>query len=442
MEMSEELSKEYDATFDDEQKVTNVMKLDSNSFHIFPAVVEFDSLVIPEAISKSRKETVQGLTTMVGELGILYPIHVMYTESYKEWLESGHTANEDYDGAKYILLDGFRRVYAGYRNKLTRCNAVVWDFKDGEKGNEIFLILSRVLNRQQSHSWEEVWLLYNTLMSQTTLTDGTADYLLQLNMGDTSKLKAIMDGKSMFTEPYEDLISNKKTLQQAYNMLEKMRREVDVLSHEDQQGISEIDTVDGVVESADKNVLSDSDVKEILEMDDNSNIELSDDEFGEIFSNGEADSQKVGDRHPLDPALRAAVLARDGYKCVVTGRGEGLPTPIALSILNVHHIIPVHAGGKDSMDNLITVSLDVHTLIHIIERNDGKIGMSKEQYESLNDEEKKFILGTMKIARKAVEANRRLGRNKKEIYKDTESSVRFKMPGVVQKENMSAVSGN
>ena len=153
-------------------------------------------------------------------------------------------------------------------------------------------------------------------------------------------------------------------------------------------------------------------------MGDNFNGDLSDEDFDELMGNNLPDDRQTsGDRHPLDPALRAAVLQRDGYCCQISGRGKGLPAPIALSILNVHHKVPVDAGGTDTMENLITVSLDAHTLIHIIERNNGKLGMSKEQYDALPEEEKEFIKGVMKIARIAVEANRRMGKSRDQLRK-------------------------
>ena len=219
-------------------------------------------------------------------------------------------------------------------------------------------------------------------------------------------------------------------------------KEQDQLAKEDISGVSDIDETEGVVnEEGSDNKLSDDEVKEILDMEDSFDGDLSEEDFDELMGNNLPDDrQTVGDRHPLDPALKAAVLQRDGYCCQITGRGKGLPAPIALGILNVHHKIPVHCGGTDSMDNLITVCLDAHTLIHIIERNMGKLGMSKEQFDALDEEEKKFITGVMKIARIAVEANKRMGRSREQIRKDTSDSIRFKMPGLVQKENMEAIA--
>ena len=65
--------------------------------------------------------------------------------------------------------------------------------------------------------------------------------------------------------------------------------------------------------------------------------------------------------------------------------------------------------------------------------------MSKEQYDALSEEEQKFIRGVMKIARIAVEANKRQGRTREQIREATKDSVRFQMPGAVQKENIDAI---
>lgn len=439
-----ELLEEYENTFSNEEKISHAMKLTSENFKIDVGVVEFNSLLIPDPIKNARKETHQGLSTSVAEIGIVSPIHVMVTEGYADWVSENPGVDvTEYEGPKYILVDGFRRIWAGYKCGLSRCNAVIWDFEDKEKGSDLLVILARILNKCQEQSWNEVWGLYNILMAQSPLTENTLDYLLHLDSGDSSKLKSIMENADRFPEPKEDLLSKKKTLQQAFNMLEKMRKEVDKLAEEDNTGISEMEQADGVVEKAGDQVLSDEEVKEVLEMADNFDGELSEEDFDELMGNNLPDEgQKVGERHPLDPALKAAVLARDGYCCQVTGRGKGLPAPIALAILNVHHKIPVHAGGKDTMNNLITVCLDVHTLVHIIERNGGKLGMSKEQFDALPEDEKEFITGTMKIARIAVEANKKLGRTKEQIKKDTSDAIKFKMPGVVQRENMEAVMGS
>lgn len=425
---------------DSDEALVSEIQIDKGSFVITMATVSVSDIVIPTPIKDSRKETYLGLSRSVEELGVLVPIQIMVLEGYAEYVEE-NGSEEGYDGPKYLLLDGLRRIFALKKNGLDRVNAVIYDFKDKDKGSDMVNILSLILNKVQKKSWSEVWYLYQVLESQSALSPGNIEYLLQLEPGDAMKLKEIMTRKNEFPEPSEDLLSKKKTLQQAYNQLNKLMKEQNLLAKEDVSGVSEMEETEGVVQEGTDDKLSDDEVKEILDMESSFDGDLSEDDFDELMGNNLPDDrQTVGERHPLDPALRAAVLQRDGYCCRITGRGKGLPAPIALGILNVHHKIPVHCGGTDSMDNLITVCLDAHTLIHIIERNQGKLGMSKEQYDALDEEEQRFITGVMKIARIAVEANKRMGRSREQIRKDTADSIRFKMPGTAQKENMEAIA--
>lgn len=432
------LQEEYESTFTNEEKVQHALKdINKHSFTLDVGIVDFNTILVSEPVKNGRKETYSGLTTSVAEMGILSPIHVMVLEGYSNWLDN-HEDGEKYEGPMYSILDGFRRVWAGYKNGITRSYAVIWNFGDKDKGVELSNILSLILNKVQRRSWNEIWYMYQLLEEQAQMTPGTLEYLLQLDPGDAMKLKDIM--LCDYPEVIEDLTSNKKTLQQCYNTLQKLRKEEDKLLKDDNTGISDMEQADGAIEKGGDQVLSNEEVNEILEMGDNFDGDLSEEDFDELMGNNLPDErQTVGERHPLDPALRAAVLQRDGYCCQITGRGKGLPTPIALSILNVHHKVPVHCGGMDSMDNLITVCLDAHTLIHIIERNMGKLGMSKEDFDALDEEEKTFITGVMKIARIAVEANKRMGRTREQVKKDTSDAIKFKMPGTAQRENMEAI---
>lgn len=434
------LSVENTVVSDD--SLSRAMDIDKGSFSISMGTISISDIVIPTPVKDSRRETYLGLTRSIEEFGVLQPIQVMISEGYAEYVDE-NGSEDGYTGPKYILLDGLRRIFASKKNGLDRINAVIYDFKDKDKGSDILNILALILNKTQRKSWSEIWYLYQVLESQSALTPGNIEYLLQLEPGDAMKLKEVMVRRSEFPEPADDLIDKKKNLQQAYNQLNKLMKEQDQLAKEDISGVSEMDEAEGIVGTNDGAKLSDQEVKEILDMASSFSGDLSDEDFDELMGNNIPDDrQTVGDRRPLDPELRAAVLLRDGYCCQITGRGKGLPMPIALGILNVHHKIPVHCGGTDTMDNLITVCLDAHTLIHIIERNMGKLGMSKEEYDMLDEEEKVFITGVMKIARIAVEANKRMGRSKEQIRKDTVDSVRFKMPGVIQKENIEAVKAS
>lgn len=427
----------YEEQSNVEEGISSALKVSTEDFTIEPGVIDFESLLIPDPIKKNRGDSYLGLSRSISELGIVTPIHVMISEGFADYVEE-NGSDDGFEGFKYILLDGFRRVWAGYKNGLRRSNAMVWDFKDKEKGTDLAIPLSMVLNKNARHTWGEIWYMYQVLESQSAMSPGSLEYLLQLEPGDAMKLKDIM--QSGYDEVVSDLLQDKKTLSQAYNMLQKLRREEDVLMKEDNQGIAKMEQAEGIIERGGDSVLSNDEVNELLEMGSSFDGELSDADFDELMGNNvEDERQTVGERHPLDPALRAAVLQRDGYCCQISGVGKGLPANIALAILNVHHKVPVHCGGTDTMDNLITVSLDAHTLIHVIERNMGKLGMSKESFDSLDEKSQTFIKGVMKIARIAVEANRRMGKTREQVK--SESSVpRFQMPGVVQKENMEAIA--
>jgi len=58
----------------------------------------------------------------------------------------------------------------------------------------------------------------------------------------------------------------------------------------------------------------------------------------------------------LDENLRIATLMRDGYQCQHCGRRN--------TRLEAHHIIYTSQGGKDTLDNLITLCTKCHTRVH------------------------------------------------------------------------------
>lgn len=438
MRANPKLVSEYEDAFDAEERVSNALKVSKGDFTLDVGVVEFDSLLIPEPIKRGRKDSYLGLSTSVSEIGIIQPIHVMVTEGYADWVSEGSVG--EYEGYKYALLDGFRRVWAGYKNGLTKVNAVIWDFKDKERGAELSLVLSLIINKAQRRSWSEIWTLYQILETQSALTPGTLEYLLQLEPGDAMKLKDIMSCE--YQEVKDDLISNKKTITQAYSALQKLRKEEDQLVKEDNQGIADLEQAEGVISKGGNEILSNEEVKNILEMEDSFDGELSEEDFDELMGNNIDDyRQEVGERHPLDPRLRAAVLQRDNYTCQVSGVGAGLPANIALAVLQVHHKVPVHCGGTDTMDNLITVGQDAHTLIHVIERNMGKLGMSKAEFDALSPKDQQFIKNVMSVARLAVEANKRQGKSRDQIRKDSKLP-NYVMPGIIQKQNIDALSNS
>lgn len=425
---------------DNDDSIANVMELNKGNFKIDMGAISISDIVIPTPIKDSRKETYLGLMRSVEELGVLVPIQVMVSEGFAEYVEDEGT-EEGYEGPKYVLLDGLRRIFALKKNGLDRVNAVIYDFDDKDKGSDMINIISSILNKTQRKSWSEIWYMYQVLEGQSALTPGNIEYLLQLEPGDAMRLKEIMTRKDEFPEPAEDLLSKKKTLQQAYNMLNKLMKEQDQLAKEDISGVSDIDETEGVVnEEGSDNKLSDDEVKEILDMEDSFDGDLSEEDFDELMGNNLPDDrQTVGDRHPLDPALKAATLLRDGYCCQACGAGKGYPMKYALSFLQSHHKISVANSGVDTEENIVTLCQNCHTTVHTLLKSGMKFGISKEDFDKLPESTKNTMKTVMRIAKVDWEAGRRLGKNRDDFRKDNINSSKFKMPGTDLSENMRAI---
>lgn len=420
------LEKEYDAIFDGDEKSSALLKLTSNAFTRTFQRIKINQIGLTDPIKKGRAKTMIGLTSTIKDIGVVTPIHVMTV--------SEEAADDDY---RYILLSGLRRMYGALRNGQEEIDAFVWDFHDKDQGTDLALVLSLLLNRVQKRTWGEIWDLYKALELQSSITPNTLEYLLQLESGEAMKLKDVM--LCDYAEVKEALVNNEKTLDGAYKMLQKLRKEEDQLAKEDVTGVS--DTVEGAEELASDNVgesgqLSDQDVVELLEMADSiDDIEkVDDDDFGSL-NQGVDDSQAGGNRHPLDPALKSAVLSRDNFKCRCCGFGGAA----ALGVLAVHHILPVHTfkvGQRtDYMENLVTLCIRCHILVHLVERGGGKLQMTKEDFESYSEEEQVSLKRCLKYGRIAVEADKRKNMSIEDVRKATTDSIRHPMPGTGLSDN-------
>ena len=420
-ERNDALDREYDASFSGDERITNMLKLTSDAFTREYRTIKIGEIGITDPVKQGRKNTLTGLSGTVKEMGVLQPIHVMTVEQEVE--------DDDY---KYILLDGLRRIFAAKRNGDEEIDAIVWDFKDKDYGIDNALTISCLLNNNKRRKWEEIWNLYQVLEMQKSVSPGTIETLLQLEAGDAMKLKDVM--LSDYPEVKGALIDGSKDLEGCYKMLTKLRKEEDSLAKEDETGISDMveDTEELIDQSKEKPMLSEQDTKELLDLADNledlDNVE--DDDFDDL-NKGETERQVVGDRHPLDPALKSAVLSRDNFRCKCCGFGG----PAALGVLAVHHVIPVHCSGKDELGNLTTLCLNHHILLHIAERNGGKLQMTREEFDGYSEEEQTALKKCLKLAKVAVEADKRRNMSLDDVKKATSDSIKHPMPGTDLKDN-------
>lgn len=430
-QMSESLQKEYDANFSDEERIMNMLKVTSDMYTRTRKVINLKEVCISEPLKLGREQTMVGLTKSVKEMGVLTPIHVMTMEQVEDE-DDFDDEPDDMRNYKYILLDGLRRVFGALKNQVFEVDAIVWDFPDKEKGRQIALPLSLLLNRTQRRKWSEIWELFQILEMQSSVTPGTLEYLLQLEPGDAMKLKDCM--LCDYEEVKECLLNNEKTLEQAYKLLQKLRKEENMLEKEESMGISNVEEAQEIVGDASegKEGLSEQDVRELLEMSD-SDIDVDDEDFGAL-NQGEDHHQKVGEREPLDPALRQAVLSRDKFRCQICGVGG----PAFLSVLAVHHKISVAAGGADALNNLVTLCLTDHIMVHVAERNGGKLQITKEEYDNSKPEEQRRFKEILKLSKVIVEANKRKGFTREQIFENTKSVMKHPMPGAGLAENRKA----
>ena len=401
--------------------------------------VELKDLVLQEFVKHSRVDTHLGVTQGVRELGLIQPIVVTETAAYARWLAEG--SKGIFEGKKYYLIDGLRRVYSMIKLEYKKAMAIMVSFDDPDKGNDMIMLFRCLFNKHERMSWRETWGYLQVLDSSFALSSAVEEYLLGLNGGDVAKLKDIMGNADKYPEIVDNLYSDKKTLDQSYSALNKARKEENRLAQDDAQGISGVDEAQDVVDdnSGSTQGLSDEETVKKLEMD---SVYDATGNFGDSdFANGDAGSslamspedyggQKVHERHPLDPAIKNAVLRRDDFKCVACGTGG---TPF-LGALVVHHPVPVYAGGKDVFEspvfledeergiklnpenNLVTLCDTCHLALHSIAmRMGGKIPMTKEEFEGFSDNDKERLRRLKLFVEIEHRCDEKLGRKQKDL---------------------------
>ena len=421
------LEAEYDRLFDGDEKVKALLKLTSDAFTRRFERIEIRQIGFTDPIKKGRQQTMVGLTASIKDLGVLTPIHVMTVPE----------ESED-DGYKYVLIKGLRRVFGAMKNGQTEIDAIVWDFEDKDKGMDLLLYLSLILGRTQRRNWAEIWHLYQILELQSSITPGTLEHLLQMESGDAMKLKDVM--LCDYEEVKMALLNGEKGLEACYKMLAKLRKEEDRLAIEDATGIS--DSVEGAQDiksdnTGERGQLSDQDVMELLEMVDSLSDGVDSEDFSEMNTSSFADEhQKVGERHPVDPAIRQGTFQRDDYKCRCCGTGG----VAFLSALVYHHAIPVHCGGADTVENGLTLCDSCHLTLHTTEKNGGKIAMTQAQFNEYDEKDQKRIKLIIKYAKIAVEAAKRKGISQEKIREEANRSARHRMPGEGLSENQAGYS--
>lgn len=417
----ERIHSEYEASFDGAEKLEHQLMKIKSKLDISLKKIDIDNIVTSNFKKVARVDTLIGLKGIVGEWGVVSPIHVLALEHEN----------------MYVLLDGLRRVFASLRNGQKEIYAMVWDFEDKTEGKEMANVISLMINRSQHFSPKEMWEQMQILEETNNASPGLIEFLLQMNAGDAMKLKDIMLASKLdFAEIQASLMEGALTIDGAYKKLCNERKKLDKLAMEDSMSIEEntlgIGSVDGLddVEPDDQQKLGVEEVREMLELDTDDlgeasleDLNMSDEVRGNVV-------QDVKDRKPLDKELRQGVLMRDEFKCKCCGVGG---TEAYLGILAVHHIIPVYLNGPDIKDNLVSLCVNCHVMLH--EYVQGKMHVDLNE---LDEKEEQRFKNIFKYGNVAIKATKRVGMKKEDVIKADSGSTKHPMPGQNLKANKEA----
>lgn len=422
--------------FEDIDKILSGLKYDRELRMDLP----IESIVITEFDKKARFATKNGLTASIEDFGrVLNPIDVLALPSV--------------DGEEiemYTLISGLRRVYGASRNGYKAIPAFVWHFADYEKAQRLVPLLGLILNKQQQHSYQEIWNGLSTLEHEYGLKFSQIERLYPyLESGDVLKLKEVCSESDTYPEPMTELFAGKYTLDKAYKELVKQRKERDVLEEEDHKGIlsstelgKEAVVSDEEVgssseggsdenETSGNNKLSAQEVDELLELADNSmdNLTLESAlEQADAVDKGIVQDRKGDGDDDLTPEVKNKIKARDKMVCQCCSKDKVENQGAFLSQLVVHHKVPVHAGGTDDEKNLITLCIGCHHLLHTMEKM-GTLTTDKEHLDTMDEEFRRRILNAWSLAYIAIKAGEKKGYSRKERAKKAQESLGHKFPG-------------
>jgi 5-methylcytosine-specific restriction protein A len=391
--------------------INSALKIKSK-IDIVLETIKIDDILTSNFKKLGRSDSLIGLSGVVGEWGVVTPIHVLRLED-----------------EAYMILDGLRRTFGALRNGKTEVPAMVWDFSDKQEGKEKANLLSLMINRSQKFTAKEMWEQLQVLEEVNGANPGLIEFLLQMHSGEAMKLKDVMLSDVEYSEIRDDLMSAITTIEGAYKKLCAERKKENRLAKEDglvlEGGIgSDPD------EMSDDQQLSVDDVKDLLDL---TSKDVGDSSLEDLDRSGEAQGepnyQDVGDRKPIDPKIKQAVLIRDDFKCRCCGTG-GVQW---LGIIVYHHIIPVFLHGPDSVDNGLTLCSNCHVTLHLY--SFGKVSVKLDE---LDETEQKVFKNIFKFGNIIIEGMKRAKVDKDASYKEDAGSRRHLYPGEGLKGNKDA----
>ena len=432
--------------------VNDVVTVKSDAYSVRYTHISPHQVVGTKPIKDYRADTYSGLFNVIREMGVIVPVVVTPLAEYADFLAdnnitTGAEADElGYAGPRYRVLDGWRRIFASLKNNQDEIPAAIVTFHDPEVGRDLSNLMHLVLNRAQTHTWAEKWAMQQVMEEAYSLTPSMLDWLLLIDAGDSMRLKEVMLAE--YPEVTDEFLSGKKDLARSYKALEKLRKaEANPTAGDDDRKISSVDEAgDLATDDTEDAPLSDEEVKNLLEMGDElrevrdllnkeadtDDADIADENYGGDpipenaaeqvgFEGGDDDEDMFGevdentvqdtkDRKPLSKELRTAILARDEFTCQACGYGKGITSMVHLGQLEAHHKTSVYVGGSDAMSNFVTLCQRCHGLVHILAGFNAKIGMTKEEFENVPDNDQTMFRVCIKLAKVILKAEEETGK--------------------------------
>lgn len=432
--------------------VNDVVTVKSDAYSVRYTHISPHQVVGTKPIKDYRADTYSGLFNVIREMGVIVPVVVTPLAEYADFLAdnnitTGAEADElGYAGPRYRVLDGWRRIFASLKNNQDEIPAAIVTFHDPEVGRDLSNLMHLVLNRAQTHTWAEKWAMQQVMEESYSLTPSMLDWLLLIDAGDSMRLKEVMLAE--YPEVTDEFLSGKKDLARSYKALEKLRKaEANPTAGDDDRKISSVDEAgDLATDDTEDAPLSDEEVKNLLEMGDElrevrdllnkeadtDDADIADENYGGDpipenaaeqvgFEGGDDDEDMFGevdentvqdtkDRKPLSKELRTAILARDEFTCQACGYGKGITSMVHLGQLEAHHKTSVYVGGSDAMSNFVTLCQRCHGLVHILAGFNAKIGMTKEEFEKVPDNDQTMFRVCIKLAKIILKAEEETGK--------------------------------
>lgn len=339
--------------------------------------IDIEKIAITQRIRKMQ--SVEGLVQSIQSTGLLKPIVVAPTVT---------------EGL-YVLLDGYRRLQACARAGKVKVPCVV----NNRVNTPEIPILEAMYNHSQHYSIKEQVDYINYLETQKGIMNpAMIEYLLQMNSGDYTKLKDILNDNDddIVTKLYDGVYD----IATAFRKLEQRRKKETMEEKEnkkaarvyDDEEESGADQIQGSGEEADGDALTEEQIQALAINAENLDDDIEDTSLNEMIEedkdmNGfKPHKQKVGEREYVDPIIKKTVMTRDKSTCQCCKRGGEQ----YVDILDYHHILPVFLGGADTPENGIMLCVACHRLVHLYSTDDLHVdtALLTGNYNELSDEDK------------------------------------------------------